>query len=226
MQLSKFPRLTRLLCIATVLIGVFSCRESAPQSPDHATSESMRGEPASSGRSRLPEPRILGAEESKRAAPPQPTPTALNVAAAEPPAPTKPEELADAWLDSLGRRDLEALSSQTHLPFTVHDSECQERCPSSRANDAAELAKLVNCIGDSTLLLEDLSVGNNRSPAAQKPVDKGFPRWARRWRKEVASGLTPIGIDVFGNGLLHELIILAGSDGVHAVWRNTTYDPN
>jgi hypothetical protein len=140
--------------------------------------------------------------------------------------PTTPEELADSWLDSLARRDLGALNRQTHLPFTVHDSECQERCPSSRANDAAEFVKLVNCIGEQTLLLEDLSVGNNRSPASQKDADKGLPRWARRWRKEVGSGLTPIGVDVFGNGLLHELIVLAGSDGVHAIWRNTTYDPN
>jgi hypothetical protein len=136
-------------------------------------------------------------------------------AAGEPPSANKPEELADAWLDSLGKRDLESLTRQTRLPFTLHELECEKNCASSRATDPASLALLVNCMGEHTLFIDDLAVGENRSPTEEKHVGKGFPRWARRWTKEIGSELTPIALDVFGNGLTHELIVLVGADGVH-----------
>jgi hypothetical protein len=112
------------------------------------------------------------------------------------------------------------------MPFTLHDPEAQRNCTNPRATDPASLAKLVTCLGEDTLLIKDLSVGENRSPTEEKRAGKGFPRWATRWKKEIESGVTPIAVSVFGNGLYHELIVLVGADGVHALWRNATYDPN
>jgi hypothetical protein len=92
--------------------------------------------------------------------------------------PRTPGELANAWLDSWVGANLELLTKQTHLPFALHDPEAERNCASSPVNDSASLAKLVNCIGEDTLLIKDLSLGETRSPTEEKHVDKGCPRWA------------------------------------------------
>jgi hypothetical protein len=227
------PRFDRRSCarpifVAAVLVGIMSCQRTA------APTENHRGSPGSVQESSPNAPSPVAREEKQAGnelthldSGTQPNGTNQQQRSpAEKPSPAGPEQVTEAWLESLRKRDLGSLTMFTRVPFTLHDREWEKNCPSGRATDAEELAGLLGCITQNNLFVEDLAIADNKSPLKKQHVKGDFPMWARRWRLEVTDGLIPVSVNVFGNGVFHELVVLVGSDGVHALWRNTTYEPN
>jgi hypothetical protein len=140
------------------------------------------------------------------------------------PDPTTPEKLAEVWLDTLGTKDLAALSKLTRTPFVLYDPALPRKCASRTAREEADLPDVLGCELANKLLVEDVAGPFNRPHTGFLLDGKDTPQWAKRWQEEIGLGVVPIGIGLVGAGVFHEMVILAGPDGVHGFWRKASYD--
>jgi hypothetical protein len=179
---------------ASLLWASIACQSSAAEPP------------APPARATAPAPRP----------PDNPPPPAVNTDAAV--------QIAEKWLDALERRSLAELTTLSAAPFVLHDPKPREGCGTRTAKETAELASTLQCLADNKLLIEDLVFKLNHPHVAERVADDDFPKWSKRWRKEIAREMVPVGFYIIGAGLEHDIILLVEDGHVRAFWRSVKYD--
>ncbi len=132
-------------------------------------------------------------------------------------------QIALAWLGALRRRDKAALTKHSRLPFVLRDTGTEGDCTNLDITTPAKLDAL-KCLLDDHLLHEDLEDHPRLDADVLSP--KHLPNWARKWKKDVAAGLTPVGVLVMGNGDSVDLVLLVGDDGVHGIFKQVEFERN
>lgn len=109
------------------------------------------------------------------------------------------------------------------MPFVLRDTGTDGNCTSLDIRTPAKLDGL-KCLLSDDLLHEDLK--DNAQLNADILSPKHLPNWARKWKKDVAAGLTPVGVLVMGNGDSVDFVVLVGAKGVHGVFKQVEFERN
>jgi hypothetical protein len=133
--------------------------------------------------------------------------------------------VATRWLEALRKHDVDALTKAARYPFTLRDTKKEGHCDRSRtAPDPDSTPATIDCLIKDDLLAEDLK--GNPPLSIESVSDKQLPRWAKAWRKDVASGMQPIAISFYNDGDAWEFLLLVADGGVKAVWKTCTLANN
>jgi hypothetical protein len=115
-----------------------------------------------------------------------------------------------------------ALTALARFPFQLRDTGSEGECRSGTAESAEQMPGLVSCLVSDSLLLGDLK--EHPQLQTEEIAKKDLPPWTKKWRKEIQSGQTLVHVMVPGNGNTFHFIVLASTDGVHALWKETTFE--
>lgn len=138
--------------------------------------------------------------------------------------PTSASEWAQRWLDALRARDANTLRSLSSYPFRFDDTNAVRGCQSGAAAQAAELEAAVACLFNDELLTGALKGNLELGYEPTKPTR--LPKWAKRWRKDIAPTSSVIATEMGDNGISYFFVIVVAADGVQAVYRHAEFWPN
>lgn len=96
----------------------------------------------------------------------------------------------------------------------------QRDCPGSRA------ARVRPEVSSGGSFIEELQSGLNWLPILRVVRPEQLPPWSRQWRAELRWELTPVTLIVDGNGINYQVVLLVADGGVHAMWKDTEFEPN
>ncbi|HEY6877653.1 MAG TPA: hypothetical protein VI299_06515 [Polyangiales bacterium] len=133
-------------------------------------------------------------------------------------------KVAQRWLDALERKAKPELTSLTQTPFALHDPPDPTGCGNRVASQQEDLADLLQCLLDDGVLIDDLAFELNHPHVPEGVAANDFPRWSKRWRKEIPAGAKPVGFFIYGGGISHEIILVVEGSRVSAFWRGVKFD--
>ncbi len=130
-------------------------------------------------------------------------------------------QVALKWLSLLRRGDRAGLIRQSSVPFVLRDASNTGACSVLDITDSSKLGDLTCLVADDKLR-EVLVLNPEPEPGLVSP--KHLPKWARRWKAEVTSEVTPVSFVLLGKKVSFDLVVLVGADGVRGVFRYAAGD--
>jgi hypothetical protein len=132
-----------------------------------------------------------------------------------------PTELAAAWLDALGRRDISGLLAQTQYPFDLRDTGTTGRAGSHeihlRATSAEEMQAIIQSLATDDVLDRTMKAGFMRR--IDEFEGDHISSWAARWEADIRPDVRPLNVFYHNNEAVFDLILLVGTSGVRALWK-------
>jgi hypothetical protein len=130
-----------------------------------------------------------------------------------------PLDVARRWLHAMREGDTSTLKRLLRYPVTLRATSTQASC-SVAAKSERELGPLLDCIAGE-LIREDLQDPH----AAHIEVASRLPNWGRKWQKKLPAELTPVRLDINGNGIRYYFVLFIRGDGVAEIWLDAYFEP-
>jgi hypothetical protein len=140
------------------------------------------------------------------------------------PLPADPLRVASRWMSALGVKDTASLEQTARYPFQLRDNGSDASCKGGRAENAAQLAAVLDCILNQSIMQRDLK--DIPEPVMEILDAKPMPVWSKRWQKGLPPGLVPVKVELPANGIYYELVLLIGNGGVFQMWKVAEFDSN
>ena len=134
------------------------------------------------------------------------------------------EHAATQWLNALRSRDRAQLEKLSALPFELRELVEYPKCQPARASKPGEIPDALACLLEDQLLMEELAA--QPAPVTEMIATADLPSWAASLRRSPPGQGRLVHIRLPGNGVSYQILLLAGSSGVHRVWKFAEYDPN
>jgi hypothetical protein len=132
-----------------------------------------------------------------------------------------PTELAAAWLDALGRRDISGLLAQTQYPFDLRDTGTTRRAGSHEihltATSAGEMQAIIQSLVTDDVLDRTMKAGFVRR--IDEFEGDHISSWAARWKADIRPDVRLLNVFYHDNEAVFDLILLVGTSGVRALWK-------
>jgi hypothetical protein len=112
----------------------------------------------------------------------------------------------------------------TRFQFALRDTGAEGTCKSTTIDAAEKFPGTIACLVDDKLILEDLR--DHPELLTKVLSKKTLPKWARKWSKELRQEMTPVTIQIPGNGSSYEFILLVVEKQIQGLWKNAWFEPN